>query len=187
MSAQVCCPPLDQRAAKECSEDALIALVGQYSSLLCRAAYAVLHSEADAEDLVGEAFLRLLRHQDELDKLENPRAWLITMIRRMAIDKIRRAKTRPQGDDLTGYLRVLRSPAREPDEAAIAHERYNYVLSLVTRLPAKERTALKLSTVGDLSISETASVLNTTPSAVRSRIHRARKMLAALITADSAR
>jgi RNA polymerase sigma-70 factor (ECF subfamily) len=61
------------------------------------------------------------------------------------------------------------------------------VLALIDRLPAKERQALLLSALEELSTAEIASVCSTTESSVRSRIFRARRELADLLAQEKSR
>jgi RNA polymerase sigma-70 factor (ECF subfamily) len=64
------------------------------------------------------------------------------------------------------------------DQAVIAAQRHARVLALIDELPAKERQALLLSALEELSNAEIASVLGITESSVRSRLFRARRDLA---------
>jgi RNA polymerase sigma-70 factor (ECF subfamily) len=64
------------------------------------------------------------------------------------------------------------------DQAVIGAQRHARVLALIDELPAKERQALLLSALEELSNAEIASVLGITESSVRSRLFRARRDLA---------
>ncbi len=85
----------------------LAALVGQYASTLYRVAFSVLRNASDAEDAVQEAFLRVLRHRDTLDEVRDHRVWLIRIVWNIVLDRKRRAKTRPETDDVAELARVL--------------------------------------------------------------------------------
>lgn len=163
------------------SSEAIAALVEEYSAALYRVAYSVLRNSAEAEDAVQEAFLRVLKHRDKLHEIRDKRVWLVRIAWNVALDKTRRAKTRPENDDIADYARVLPSADRRADDEAISAQERARILALVDRLPAKERQALILSAVEELSTAEIASVLGTTESSIRSRIFRARHELAALM------
>ena len=74
---------------------------------LYRVAFSVLRNPADAEDAVQEAFLRVLRHRDTLDEVRDHRVWLIRIVWNIVLDRKRRAKTRPETDDVAELARVL--------------------------------------------------------------------------------
>lgn len=59
---------------------------------LYRVAYYILESESDAEDAVQDLFLKLWNSRDTLDSVGNPRAYSITLMRNLCIDRIRRAR-----------------------------------------------------------------------------------------------
>ena len=70
-------------------------------------AFSVLRNAADAEDAVQEAFLRVLRHRDTLGEVRDHRVWLIRIVWNIVLDRKRRAKTRPETDDVAELARVL--------------------------------------------------------------------------------
>jgi RNA polymerase sigma-70 factor, ECF subfamily len=162
-------------------EDALAALVHQYASTLYRVAFSALRNSHDAEDAVQEAFLRVLRHRDALSEVRNYRVWLIRIVWNIALDRKRRAKTRPETDDVAELARVLPSGGLSAEQRAIAAQHHARVLGCVDKLPAKERQVLQLSAFQDLSSVEIASVLGITESSVRSRLFRARNLMAGLL------
>ena len=72
------------------------ALVEEYSTTLYRVAYSVTRNAADAEDVVQETFLRVLRHRNKLAEVRDYRVWLVRIAWNLVLDRKRRAKTRPQ-------------------------------------------------------------------------------------------
>jgi RNA polymerase sigma-70 factor (ECF subfamily) len=168
--------------ARQRAEDAAIStLVDQYAGALYRVAYSVLRNSTDAEDAVQEAFLRVLRHRDTLDEVRDQRVWLIRIVWNIVLDRKRRAKTRPETDDVSELARVLPSKGLSAEELAAAAEHHAHVLACVERLPAKEREVLLLSAFEELTSVEIASVLDITESSVRSRLFRARNLMAELL------
>ena len=71
------------------------ALVEEYSTTLYRVAYSVTRNTADAEDVVQETFLRVLRHRSKLAEVRDYRVWLVRIAWNLVLDRKRRAKTRP--------------------------------------------------------------------------------------------
>ena len=161
--------------------ETIAAMVAEYSAALYRVAYSVMRNSADAEDAVQEAFLRVLKHREKLHEIRDVRVWLVRITWNVVLDRKRRSKTRPENDDIADFERVLPSTERRADEEAISSQENARILALIDRLPAKEREALLLSAVEELSSAEIAAVLKTTESSVRSRIFRARRELSALL------
>lgn len=165
-----------------CAEDvALAALVDQYAGALYRVAYSVLRNPADAEDAVQEAFLRVLRHRHALGDVRDHRVWLIRIVWNIVLDRKRRAKTRPETDDVDELARVLPSTGLSAEQTAAAAQHHAHVLACVDRLPDKERQVIILSAFEELTSVEIASVLGITESSVRSRLFRARNLMAGLL------
>jgi RNA polymerase sigma-70 factor (ECF subfamily) len=162
-------------------EDALAALVEQYAPTLFRVAFSVLRNNADAEDAVQEAFLRVLRHRDTLEEVRDHRVWLVRIVWNIVLDRKRRAKTRPETDDVSELARVLPSTGLSAEDRAAAAQHHAHVLARVDQLPAKEREVLVLSAFEELNSVEIASILGITESSVRSRLFRARNLMAGLL------
>lgn len=169
------------QAREQSGESAVAALVDEYASTLYRVAYSVLKNAQDAEDAVQETFLRVLRHQDSLHEVRDRRVWLVRIVWNIVLDRKRRAKTRPETDDIAELTWVLPAKGMSAEERASAAQHHKQVLSLVERLPAKEREVLLLSAFDELSSVEISEVLGITESSVRSRLFRARNLMAEML------
>jgi RNA polymerase sigma-70 factor (ECF subfamily) len=172
---------VDDEARQRDQEEALAALVDQYASTLYRVAFSVLRNTADAEDAVQEAFVRVLRHRDTLGEVRDHRVWLVRIVWNIVLDRKRRAKTRPETDDIAELARVLPASGLTAEQRAAAAQHHAHVLACVDKLPAKEREVLVLSAFEELSSVEIAAVLGITESSVRSRLFRARNLMAELL------
>lgn len=174
-----------QASARACAQEnedaAFAALVNEYAGALYRVAYSVLRNAADAEDAVQEAFLRVLRHRDDLAEVRDCRVWLIRIVWNVVLDRKRRVKARPETDDVTELARVLPSKGLTAEQIAAAAEHHARVLACIEQLPAKEREVLQLSAFEELSSVEIAAVLDISESSVRSRLFRARNLMAELL------
>lgn len=168
-------------ARQHAKEAALAALVEQYASTLYRVAFSVLRNASDAEDAVQEAFLRVLRHRDTLEEIRDHRVWLIRIVWNIVLDRKRRAKTRPETDDVSELARVLPASGLSAEQRASAAQHHAHVLACVDQLPAKEREVLMLSAFDELTSVEIATVLGVTESSVRSRLFRARNLMSDLL------
>ena len=163
-------------------EEALAALVSQYAGALYRVAYSVLRNAGDAEDAVQEAFLRVLRHREKLGEIRDHRVWLIRIVWNVVLDRKRRTKTRPETDDVAELARVLPAGGLSAEGRAAAAQHHAHILSCVEKLPAKEREVLLLSAFEELTSVEIAAVLKITESSVRSRLFRARNLMADVLS-----
>ena len=170
-----------ERVRAQAEEAALAVLVEQYSGTLYRVAFSVLRNPSDAEDAVQEAFLRVLRHRHSLGEVRDHRVWLIRIVWNVVLDRKRRAKTRPETDDVTELARVLPSNGLSAEQIAAAAQHHAQVLACVDKLPVKERQVLLLSAFEELSSVEIAGVLGITESSVRSRLFRARNLMAGML------
>ncbi len=172
---------VNDQARQHADEKTVAALVSQYSGTLYRVAFSVLRNAADAEDAVQEAFMRVLRHRDTLSEVRDQRVWLVRIVWNIVLDRKRRAKTRPETDDVSELARVLPAGGLSAEERTAAAQHHAHVLACVEQLPAKEREVLMLSAFEELSSVEIASVLAITESSVRSRLFRARNLMAGLL------
>lgn len=172
---------VNDQARRRAEDDAVAALVDQYAGALYRVAYSVLRNQADAEDAVQEAFLRVLRHRESLGEVRDHRVWLIRIVWNIVLDRKRRSKTRPETDDVAELARVLPSTGLSAEELTAAAQHHAQVLACVDQLPAKERQVLMLSAFDELASVEIASVLGISESSVRSRLFRARNLMAGLL------
>jgi RNA polymerase sigma-70 factor (ECF subfamily) len=137
---------------------------------LTRVAYAVLGSLAEAEDCVQEAWLRLER--TDAEAIDDLRAWLTTVVGRLALDALGSARRRREsyvGEWLPEP--VVEEAGEDPtlDEAVSTA-----LLVVLERLSPAERTAFLLHDVFDLPFDRVAGVVGRSPAAVRQLAARAR-------------
>lgn len=138
------------------------ALAEQYAGMLYRLAYARTGSRADAEDVMQEVFVRLLRARPEFRDEEHAKAWLLRVGACCAADVLRAPWRRREGPLDDGL------PAPEP----------------VLALPAQYRMAVHLYYYEELSVAEIAAVLGKSEGAVKSRLFRARALLRRYLKED---
>ena len=153
------------------------ALATEHSALLFRVAFSVLRNASDAEDVVQETFLRVLKHQRKLAAIENPRVWLIRIAWNLALDRKRRLRSTPLVEEADEILRNHASTETPAEVTLGAAEGCVRILRMMDKLPRKEREVLRLSAIEELGTAEIAAVLQTTKSSVRSCLFRARQRL----------
>lgn len=156
------------------SEIDLTALVETYSALLFRVAHSVLRSRAEAEDVVQDAFVRVVERRSSLPAVRDMRVWLIRITWNLAIDRRRRIRPEQMDESFAESLVASSTPA---DQALDEAQRMKAVLREMERLPKAERHVLLLSSLEELGTAEMAKVLGRSESAVRALLFRARTRL----------
>jgi RNA polymerase sigma-70 factor (ECF subfamily) len=150
----------------------LEALVREHSRLVFRIAYSVVRNHADAEDAVQEVFLRVAKHGTK--DIDDPKAWLSRIAWRVAVDRYRGEK-RNSGEEYDERVHAPLGVAT--DRLAISRETLRMLDRWIATLPKKEREALLLTSVEEMSSAEAAAALGTSETSVRARVFRARQKL----------
>jgi RNA polymerase sigma-70 factor (ECF subfamily) len=125
----------------------------------------------DGADLVQDALVRVFSLLGKIDgDLDNPRAYLIRTATHLWIDRERRRARERALLESEGRLSASHGGGGAPEPAEVR----DAAGRLLSRLPPRERAAVLLKDVFDLSLEETASMLKTTVGAVKAALHRAR-------------
>ena len=134
-----------------------------YGSMVYRLAMVYLGSHADAEDVVQEAFMRLLYRAPQFTDAGHEKRWLI----RVTVNLCR--------DQLKGFWQ---KKAVELEDSCLAGEPELFgVADAVVRLPEKYKAPIHLHYYEGYSVAEIAGILELSPSAVKMRLKRGREML----------
>jgi RNA polymerase sigma-70 factor (ECF subfamily) len=134
-------------------------------------AYRMLGDAHEAEDLVQEAYLRW--YQQDRATIDSPEGWLVRVTSRLAIDRLRRARTERLAYTGPWLPEPIADAADGPAE--LASDLSVALLVLLERLAPEERAAFLLRDVFDADYGEIARTLERTPAAVRQMVHRARE------------
>jgi RNA polymerase sigma-70 factor (TIGR02957 family) len=137
-------------------------------------AYRMLGSVSEAEDVVQEGFLRLHRARARGERIESPRAYLSTVVSRLALDHLRSARARREtyvGEWLPEPL-VGDDPARR---AEIADSLSLAFLVLLESLSPEQRAAFLLREVFDEPYDRIAEIIGTSEGNARQLAARARR------------
>ena len=140
------------------------ALARQYAPAVYRLAYARTGNRADAEDVMQEVFLRLVKARPSFGSGAHAKAWLLRVAANCASDLFRlpwRRREEPLKDNL---------PAPEEPETGSVTE-------AVLSLPARYRIPIHLYYYEDLSVAEIARTIGKSEGTVKSRLFRARNLL----------
>lgn len=149
-------------------------LMRRYNRLLFRLARGIVRDDDEARDVVQAAYVRAYYHLDQFRGPAGFKAWLARIAVNEALGRARRA---PVAD---GHDHVLVLPdlaADEPERAASGRDLLRILQAAIDRLPEDFRQVFMLRGVEQLSIAETAELLELNPATVKTRFHRARRML----------
>ncbi len=133
-----------------------------------------------AEDCLQDAIVSAFDHWEKNGLPHSPAAWLITVARRKAIDRLRRTKTAAEKQNEVSYLIELEHQDKELDEVDIIPDKRLEMIFTCCHPALGEKTsvALTLRTLGGLSTEEIASAFLDKPDAMQQRLTRAKKKIA---------
>ena len=160
------------RRAADGDRDAFGALVQRHQGMIYRLCKRYLASEA--EDLAQETFVRALVERERYDPRYPLGPWLITVARRLCIDRIRRRKPEAGSHELA--LRAV-SPDPGAERAAAWRQEFELVNHVLESLPEGQREAVWLYHGEGLAYGDIAHALAVPLGTVMSWLHRARVRL----------
>ena len=160
-------------------------LIGEHYDVLYRVAYRFTRSVHDAEDLVQEVCVRAYPRLDELESLDDPRSWLICILRRLFIDQTRRYERTHVVSYDEGDVHTLMSDEPGPLEEASRADGEQRLDSAWQRLPRDQRALLALHDVEGYSLAELVDMTGIKEGTLKSRLHRARVRLGRLLYSDA--
>lgn len=169
-------------------------IIREHHRCAFRFAYRMTGNREDAEDLTQDAFLRAYRARDRYDGARPFDRWLYRIIANLFVDRLRtRPRTVPLSLDLSaGSGRTQETYAEIADEDAdpsrlvlrdIVDEELQRALNA---LPMAFRQTVLLTDVEGLSYEDAADVLDCAVGTVRSRLHRARRLMRTHLSAGAA-
>lgn len=140
------------------------ALVNTYGDMLFRLCVVMLGCETDAEDAVQETFIKYTQKSTDFENSEHEKAWLITTAKNKCRDMLRFRQKHPQIS--IEYMQGLSSDSTDSG-----------ILEALMSLPEKFRLVLTLYYVEEYRIDDIARIIRKTPSAVKMRLQKGRKLL----------
>jgi RNA polymerase sigma-70 factor (ECF subfamily) len=150
-------------------------LFEQHRAKLRGVAYRMLGSRGDAEDIVQDAYLRW--HRADISEIRSPEAWLVTVVTRLSIDRLRQAKLERESYVGPWLPEPLVEAEAPPADAAseLASSLSVAFLVVLERLAPEERAAFLLHEVFESGYDEIAEILGKSEPACRQLVSRARK------------
>ncbi|MET7466805.1 RNA polymerase sigma-70 factor [Nonomuraea sp. NPDC005501] len=144
-----------------------------HRNLLFTVAYEILGSAADAEDVLQEAWLRWA--EIDLAQVRDPRAFLVRVTTRRALDRLRALRRRKEAYVGPWLPEPLLTSPDVAENAELAESLSMAVMLVLETLSPTERAVFVLREVFDVDYDEIAEAVGKTPAAVRQIAHRSRK------------
>jgi RNA polymerase sigma-70 factor (ECF subfamily) len=151
----------------------------RYNRLLFRLARGIVRDDDEARDVVQSAYVRAYYHLAQFRGPAGFKAWLARIAVNEALGRARGAPTLVEAQQ-----HVLTLPdlvESEPENAVAGRDLLRILQAAIDRLPEEFRQVFMLRGVEQLSIAETAELLDIKPATVKTRFHRARRMLQELL------
>lgn len=172
-------------AAQEGDQDAFAEIVYSFQDAVYNVCYRLLGNSVEAEDASQEAFLRAYNNLDRYDHNRSFKTWLLSIASNHCIDRLRKRRMKYISiDEPIPATLSLASDDPQPEQATLAGERSERIQALLDQLAPDYRTAVVLRYWYDYSYAEIAEMTDSTESAIKSRLFRARQMLAGLIAPE---
>jgi len=160
------------------SKEAFAKLVEAYQAPVYNLAYRMLGNPTDAEDAVQETFLRAYKRFETYDASRKFSSWILSIASHYCVDRLRRRRGNWASWEELMSWRWVPDERPRPEERALQREQEDLVGHILDQLPPQYRLAIVLRYWYDYSYLEIAQITQSTQSAVKSRLHRARQMMA---------
>jgi RNA polymerase sigma-70 factor (ECF subfamily) len=139
----------------------------------------MLGTPTAAEDAAQEAFIRAYQALDRYDPERSFATWLLSIASNYSIDQLRKKKVTILSMDSEKHAWLAPpDPGPSPEKAALEKEKQALIQTILSELSEKDRAAVVLQYWHDYSYEEIAETLDLSTSAIKSRLFRARRLLA---------
>jgi len=175
--------------AREGNQDAFAELVYTFQDAVYNLCYRMLGERTEAGDASQEAFIGAYLHLNRYDTERSFKTWILSIASNHCIDRLRKRRLKWLSLDEplpSGNALAISSDEPTPEEVTLKTERGQLIQMLLNELPPDYRAAVVLRYWYDYSYTEIAETLETTESAIKSRLFRARQTLAEKLRPQSA-
>jgi RNA polymerase sigma-70 factor (ECF subfamily) len=152
----------------------------RYNQRLYRVARAILRDDAEAEDVMQDAYVRAYQHLSQFAGRAPFSAWLTRIAVNEALARLRLRSRTGQLEDAEQdgeFLMTMAETSPDPEQGASRAELGHLLEEAVLGLPQQFRTVVMLRDVEELSTSETAAALDLSEENVKVRLHRGHALL----------
>jgi RNA polymerase sigma-70 factor (ECF subfamily) len=169
------------RAVQEGSASAMRLLVRRYNQRLYRVARAIVRDDTDAEDVLQEAYLSAFASLGTFRGDASLSTWLTRIVANKAISRLQREEMAVPLDELEKIdwiqAEIVGMPHLDPEAAAARSQIRELLERAIDNLPTAFRIVFVMRMVEQLSVRETASSLGISEQTVKTRLHRAKKLM----------
>lgn len=171
---------------KNGDQKALRFIIDIYHDKLFSVANRICNNPADAEEVLQDVYMVALNKVDRFEGRSTLSTWLYRITVNAALMKLRSQRGSKNTMPMEGYTALLGEEenvlrfdleVRPPDEALLTKELKRQIADSIETLPEIYRSVFLLRDVQGYSIKETSKMLQTTPAAIKSRLHRSRFFL----------
>jgi len=163
-------------------QEAVRTILRRYNQRLYRVVRAILRHDSEAEDAVQETYLRAFSHLDDFRGEAGLSTWLTRIAINEALGRLRRRRAGPEpvgGEQI--MAQIIQFPAagasHDPERTMAQREIQHLLEHAIDELPEDFRAVLVMRVIEGMSIEETAELLQLQPETVKTRLHRARRLL----------
>ena len=175
-------------SARAGDEEAYRQLLAAYGRRLYGYFFRATRSHHEAEDLLGEVMLRLVRRLGDYQHRGRFEPWLFSIAANLVRDRIRRSKARAApvslesgGDGEASLGEALEGGSEPADRALLAGEASGRLAAALEELDEQSRHMVLLRHFGEMSFKEIADVFQCPVGTVLAKVHRALKSLRAVL------
>jgi RNA polymerase sigma-70 factor (ECF subfamily) len=173
------------RKVREKDETAIRAMIQRYNKRLYRMARSILRDDAEAEDAVQEAYLKAFTHIDAFRGEATIGTWLCRIVMNEALGRLRQRRPTVDWTEMeeieTPSADIVQLPGTaartDPERSAAQRQIHRFLEEAIDQLPEQFRVVLVARVVEEMSVDETAELLGLRPETVKTRLHRARRLL----------
>ncbi|RWM06555.1 MAG: RNA polymerase sigma factor [Mesorhizobium sp.] len=155
------------------------AIIKTHNQRLYRIARGVVRNDAEAEDIVQEAYMRAFASLDSFRGDASLATWLSRIVINEALGRLRKRKrvVAVRDNPEAEIIRFPLNPNDDPERTMAQRQILGLVERATDSLPDVYRTVFVARVIEGLSIEETAEVLGIRPETVKTRLHRARALV----------
>ena len=153
----------------------LIEILEPYKNKMFRYAFSIIGNRFEAEDIVQEAMIKIWKRKDKFSEIDNKEAWVITIVRNLAIDKVR-ARKKKQTSDINDYFHIS-DKGPSPDIKLEQKDAVSKVSQIMSTLQETQREIITLRDIEGYTYQEIADIMDLKVDQVKVYLFRARKIL----------
>lgn len=150
-------------------------MILSHSDKSYRMALSILKDKSIAKDALQELMMRLWEKRDHLDAIVNYKAFVLTSMRNLCLDMIRKSV---HSEEICADVEYH---APNPYQQTEQTDMVNHIYKLIDTLPELQRTILRMKDVEEFDLKEIAQIMSMTENAVTVNLSRARKKMRDMI------